>query len=136
MKTIPKFLIAGGLASSVNWLARFGFSLFLPFVEAVVAAYIVGMLVGFVLYRNWVFSSTTARVGRQIAAFVVINLFGLGAVALSAVVLAHLLVLTGFVRDRVAEGAGHLAAIALGAVINYLGHRTITFAGAIAGKQR
>lgn len=128
-KTIPRFLLAGGGASLVNWLARFGFSEFLPFAASVVAAYLMGMVVGFVLYRNWVFIDTVRPVSQQVVPFVAVNLFGLGAVALSAVGFAHSLRLTGLVDGHLAEGIGHLAAIAVGAVANYAGHRAITFSG-------
>ncbi len=52
---VVRFLFLGGFAAAVNWLIRFPLSLFLPLSAAVAVAYLIGMSVGFTLYRTYVF---------------------------------------------------------------------------------
>lgn len=123
----PRFLVAGGLASLVNWLVRFPLSLVLPFGTAVGAAYAVGMLVGFVLYRSWVFPGSTLPLAAQIGRFVLVNAAGLAVVVMGAKGLVAVL-MTGGLPGGPAEAAAHAGAIVLGALVNFAGHRALTFA--------
>jgi hypothetical protein len=45
-----RFLIAGGAAALVNWLARFPLELVMPFAAALLGATAIGMTCGFLLY--------------------------------------------------------------------------------------
>lgn len=122
-----KFLIAGGVATAINWLVRFPLSIFLPFDAAVAVAYMIGMVAGFLLYSRWVFPRTTTPLASQIGRFIAVNIAGGLAVVIVAPLLAHALEAGGL--DQVAAQAiGHGLAIAVGAVINYFGHKLITFA--------
>ncbi len=124
----PRFLVAGGLASSVNWLVRFPLSLVLPFGLAVAAAYAAGMLVGFVLYRSWVFPGSTLPLAAQVGRFLLVNAAGLAAVVIGAKGLVAALLSTGRVPHGAAEASAHAGAIVLGALVNFAGHRALTFA--------
>ncbi len=122
-----KFLIAGGLATAINWLVRFPLSIVLPFSAAVAVAYMIGMIVGFVLYSRWVFPRTTIPLTNQIGRFIAVNIAGGLAVVILAPLLAHALE-AGGLDQGMAQAIGHGLAIAIGAVINYFGHKLITFA--------
>ncbi len=127
--TIPqsvRFLFAGGLAAAVNWLVRFPFSLLLPYGAAVVAANVVGMTAGFVLYRTYVFWASDRTTMQQIRNFVGVNILTMAVTALVAVSLNDwLFPKIGFLPAR--EAVAHAFGIAAGALVSYLGHGALTF---------
>lgn len=123
-----RFLLAGGLASLVNWLARFPLSLVLPFDLAVGTAYVVGMALGFWLYRAWVFPGSALPLSTQLGRFIAVNALGLAVVLIGARLLVEAIDASGFAPVGVVEAAAHGAAIMLGAAVNFLGHRALTFA--------
>ena len=124
----PRFLLAGGIASLLNWLVRFPLSAVLPFEAAVALAYGAGMVVGFALYRSWVFPGSRLPLGAQLGRFLGVNAAGLGVVILAAAALVPVFAWRGFLPAPAAEGLAHGLAIVLGAVVNFAGHRALTFA--------
>lgn len=123
-----RFLVAGGLAAAVNWLVRFPLSLWMPFESAVALAYAIGMSVGFTLYRTWVFPGSPLSVWVQLGRFLGVNAAGALVVLATSVALAALLSGVGSPR-WIAEGLGHGFGIAVGALVSFVGHRALTFAG-------
>lgn len=131
----PRFLVAGGLASLFNWLVRFPLSDILPFELAVGVAYAFGMGVGFALYRSWVFPGSTLPLPTQASRFIAVNTAGVGVVMISAKLLVVAVESSALLPISTAEGVAHAFAIVLGAVLNFLGHRALTFArGAAASR--
>jgi energy-coupling factor transport system substrate-specific component len=127
--SLPKpvrFLLAGGGAAAINWLVRFPLSWVMPFYMAVLIAAIIGMVVGFTLYRGFVFPGSARPVLLEARDFFAVNLVSSGVVALLAVAFLHLAVQLG-ADIQIAEAVAHAAAIGLGAVLNYFGHSLITF---------
>jgi putative flippase GtrA len=123
---VARFLLAGGTAALVNWLARIGLSLLMPFAPAVVVAYALGMVVGFYLYRGFVWRAQGQSWRRQVGPFIVVNLIGAAIVLGAALGLLALgEALCG--RDALVEALAHGTAIAIGALVNYLGHSRVTF---------
>ena len=130
-----RFLLAGGFAAAVNWLARFPLSMAMPFVPAVLAATVIGMAVGFALYQTLVFPGSRRPLLARLRDFVFVNILasaGVVAVALAAVLVLRL----GLVQGP-AEAVAHAAGIAAGAALNFFGHRAVTFrdAGRDAGRK-
>ena len=126
---VARFLICGGSAAAINWLARIALSQFMPFAAAVALAYGIGMIAGFCLYRYVVWRASQTSLARQAALFIAVNAYG--AVVVLAVSLG-LIELGKLVSSNlpVIETLAHGAAIAVGAITNYLGHSRVTFAGA------
>ena len=122
-----RFLLAGGVATLVNWLIRFPLSLILPFDAAVAAAYVFGMFIGFFLYRHWVFPPTGSALSSQVLRFIAVNVLGAGVAIITAPQLASFAAEAGL-SHQTSLALGHAAALALGALINYFGHKLITFA--------
>jgi energy-coupling factor transport system substrate-specific component len=122
-----RFLLAGGLATLVNWLIRFPLSLILPFDAAVAAAYVFGMFIGFFLYRQWVFPPTASAFSGQVLRFIAVNILGAGVAIVAAPQLATIVAQSGL-SNQMSLALGHAAALALGALVNYFGHKLITFA--------
>lgn len=123
---IVRFLLLGGLAAAINWLARFPLSLVMPFPAAVFVAYLIGMSAGFTLYRAYVFPNSPQPIALQATLFLLVN--ALGAIVVMAVSLAlldHLLPMVGWwlMPEAVAHGTG----IAIGAVVNFVGHKYLSF---------
>ncbi len=72
-----RFLLAGGIAAFVNVTSRIGFSIFLRFELAVMAAYFIGMVTAYILSRRYVFIKTKQSVRRSFVIFTMINLFAI-----------------------------------------------------------
>lgn len=123
---VVRFLLLGGLAAAVNWVVRFPLSLVLPFPVAVLIAYLIGMSVGFTLYRSYVFPGSDRPLLEQTITFLTVNLAGAVVVMLIAGLLLSLLGPTDW-PDFLKEGLAHGVAIGLGAVVNFFGHKSLTF---------
>lgn len=120
-----RFLLAGGFAAGVNWLVRFPLSALMPFPAAVAAAAVIGMAVGFVTYRTFVFQGSSRRIHEQLRDFVLVNAVTMLAVTIAATFIRDALLLV--MPSAFAEAIGHALAIMLGAVLNYFAHGAITF---------
>jgi energy-coupling factor transport system substrate-specific component len=121
-----RFLLLGGLAAAVNWLVRFPLSEVMPFNAAVGVAYAIGMSVGFALYRTYVFPGSNRPLLQQTIMFLTVNL--IGAVVVLGVTIWLMRLQTSLPYPQfVKEGAAHGMAIAIGAVVNFVGHKAITF---------
>ncbi len=121
-----RFLIAGGFAAAVNWAVRFPLSLVMPYVVAVLVAGAIGMAVGFVIYRRYVFPGSRRTAAQQLRGFIAVNLGATAVVAAVAVILKDgLFPLIGF--GLAPEAVAHAGGIAAGAIANFVGHRNVTF---------
>lgn len=120
------FLICGTLAAAVNWFARMILSQWMSFAAAVVVAYAIGMLAGFLLYKRYVWKTSDRTLMGQIVAFILVNAAVAGLVLITALGLLELgQLLVG--RTPALEALAHGVAIAVGAAANYVAHREITF---------
>jgi energy-coupling factor transport system substrate-specific component len=125
---ITRFLLAGGLAAAINWLARLTLSFALPLEMAILVAYAIGMLAGFFLYRHFVFRNVEGPIGRQIAVFLVVNAFGAMVVLAATFSLMTLIEFTTpTLKPALIAALAHGFAIGIGAITNYLGHSALTY---------
>ncbi len=120
------FLLAGGIAAAANFGSRFIFSLWVRYEWAVVLAFCVGLTVGFVLMRTFVFDARHKPVGPQFARFVGVNLFAAVQTFVISIVLARWLLPAVRVESH-AEAIGHLAGVVFPMITSYFGHRLLTF---------
>ena len=126
---VVRFLIAGGTATAINWLARIPLSLVMPFEAALLAAYGLGMVTSFWLYRALVFRVSRGSLRGQVLLFLAVNAVGAGVVlAVSTTLLDGLTAMLPDLARSIAEALAHGVGIASGAVANYLCHRLLTFA--------
>jgi energy-coupling factor transport system substrate-specific component len=130
-----RFLIAGGIAALVNWLVRFPVELVLPYFAALLVATCIGMTCGFLLYRAWVFPGSARPLRQQIRDFIIVNLTG-QATMLAVAALVRQLLISVAVWTVLAGASAHALGIAVGAIVNYLGHRHVTFGGADGGSPK
>jgi len=109
-----------------NFCSRFLFSVWVRYEWAIVLAFLVGLTVGFLLMRGYVFDARGKPVGPQAAIFVAVNILALlqtllVSVVLDRWVLPSLGVVTG------AEALAHLVGITVPLATSYFGHRMVTF---------
>jgi putative flippase GtrA len=123
-----RFLLAGGIAAAANFLSRILFSQFVGFEMAVLMAFCVGLSVGFILNKTYVFWGSSQHVAAEIFYYILVNLFALVQTWLLSLYLAQMLVPE--LGTELAEAAAHLAGIMLPVFSSFLGHRYITFRGA------
>jgi energy-coupling factor transport system substrate-specific component len=123
---LVRFATAGSLASATNWLVRLVTSLVVPFSIALIIGAGVGLAIGFVLYRTWVFPGSTLGLPLQTIRFMAVNAVSACVVIALALVIAPLL--TGFpISTLNQQNLAHAIAIGFGATINFIGHRRFTF---------
>jgi putative flippase GtrA len=121
-----RFLAAGGVAAAANFGSRFLYSLALAYEYAIVAAYITGMTVAFVLMRGHVFNADRGKPGKQIVWFVGVNLLAVAQTLVISLALARwALPLLGI--ERHAETIAHLFGVLVPVVTSYFGHKLLTF---------
>lgn len=121
-----RFLLAGGSAALLNWIVRFPLSMLMPYAAAVTAATGIGMVAGFILYRSLVFRGSTRPLWLQIRDFIGVNIVAGIVTILSAVALSNAPWWPEAYQHLVPGGA-HLTGIAIGAVVNFFGHKLFTF---------
>lgn len=121
-----RFLFAGGLAAAANYGSRFLFSHWTSYGVAIVLAYMVGMVVAFVLMRQHVFSARDGALAPQVLKFAAVNVLAVLQTLIISLLLAHwLLPLFGVVEH--VEAIAHLVGVVVPAVTSYFGHRMLTF---------
>jgi putative flippase GtrA len=124
----PLFLIAGGIAAGANFGSRFVFSIFFSYAAAVFLAYLVGMIVAFLLMRGHVFNARNGSLAPQLIKFVGVNVLAVLQTLLISLLLADWLITNiGFTYQTKAEAIAHLVGVLVPVVTSYFGHKFLTF---------
>jgi len=121
-----RFLLSGGIAAAANFGSRFIFSSFLSYGVAVLAAYLVGMLVAFLLMRGHVFNARQGLLKVQVAKFIVVNVLAMLQTLVISVFMARWAMPSVGITEH-AEALGHLVGILVPVLTSYFGHKYITF---------
>lgn len=121
-----RFLIAGGVAAAANFGSRFLYSLALGYEAAIVAAYLTGMVVAFVLMRGHVFDARRGALWPQVGKFVGVNLLAVAQTLLISLVLARWALPAAGITQQV-EATAHLVGVLVPVVTSYFGHKLLTF---------
>lgn len=120
------FVVAGGIAAAANVGSRIEFNLWMPYAAAIVVAYIVGMLVAFVLNRLFVFRQTVNPLHHQAFWFTMVNL----AAVLQTLIVSLLLVDIVFPRIGFgwhSETVAHAIGVLIPVITSFIGHKKFTF---------
>lgn len=122
------FILTGGLAASANFLSRIALSSYLgmDFYLAVIIAYIIGMVIAYILFKIVVFKKNDNEISlkKSIMFFCIVNLIGiLLTFCLSNFLYYVLLKNLHFFRAEISHGIG----IMLPAVSSYIGHKYFSF---------
>jgi putative flippase GtrA len=121
-----RYLLAGLLAAAANFGSRFVFSLWWPFEVAVVAAFAVGLVTGFVLMRHFAFRAAEGPLLQQAWRYGLVNALALvQTVLLSSLLARWLLPALGWPWN--VQATAHAVGVAVPVFTSYLGHRLGTF---------
>ena len=121
-----RFAVTGGAAAVVNIFARFGLSHVMRFEFAVALAYLIGMVIAFLLACRFVFPTQNLPLGRAFTRFASVNVLSLAQVWLVSVGLAELIFpRIGFHRHP--ETTAHLIGVASPVIISYYAHKHFSF---------
>ena len=121
-----RFAITGGAAAVVNVFSRFGLSHVMRFEFAVALAYLIGMVVAFLLACRFVFPTQHISLGGAFTRFASVNMLSLAQVWLVSVGLAVLLFpRIGFHWHP--ETTAHIVGVASPVIISYYAHKHFSF---------
>lgn len=126
LKQFLYFILSGSVAAGLNWGSRFLFSQFAPFEIAVILAFFVGLLSGFILMRYFVFDGGDKPIAPQAINYIVINLFGLLQTLFISLIFARWALPAVGITDNT-EALGHLFGVLVPVVTSYFGHKFLTF---------
>jgi len=121
-----RFLVAGGIAAAANFTSRFIFSIFFEYGVAVFLAYLLGMLVAFLLMRGHVFDASAGPLATQISRFVGVNVLAVIQTLVISLLLARWMLPSIGISDH-AEALAHLVGVLVPVVTSYFGHKFLTF---------
>lgn len=125
-RTFLLFLSCNGFAAAVNFGTRLMFSLVMPYVSAVVCAYLIGMITAFVLSRAFVFQGGHGSVGGQVIRFVMINILAVFQTLVVSVSFACYF-LPWFGWTWQSESVAHGIGVVVPAITSYFGHKYWSF---------
>jgi putative flippase GtrA len=120
------FILSGGVAAGLNWGSRFLFSQFAPFEIAVILAFFVGLLSGFILMRYFVFDGVGRSIAPQAGKYIAVNSFALLQTLLISLIFARWALPAFGIHDN-AEALGHLVGVLVPVITSYFGHKFLTF---------
>ena len=117
----------GGFLDKARTIAGPGFNRWLVPPCALAIHLCIGMAYGFFIYRHWAFVSPGTRsLLAEIRDFLLVNAAG-AAVTLVVAVGADWSLARLLVPHGISQAGGHALGIAVGALVNYLGHKHVTF---------
>jgi putative flippase GtrA len=123
------FLLAGGVAALANFASRIALSLVMPYVPAIVLAYLIGMTTAFALNRAFVFTGAASPIAQQAWRFALVNLAAVAqTLAISLLLARWALPALGIVAH--AETLAHAVGVVVPVFTSYFGHRHFSFAAA------
>jgi putative flippase GtrA len=121
-----QFLLVGGVAALVNFLARIVINQFVSFAVAVVLAYIVGMLTAFVLSKLYVFEKSGRHHWHELRDFTLVNLIAVVQVwGISVGLEGYVFPAIGY--QFYAPEVAHLIGLSVPTLTSYFGHKHFSF---------
>jgi putative flippase GtrA len=121
-----RFLVAGGIAAMANFGSRFVLSIFFSYGVAVFLAYVVGMMVAFLLMRGHVFNASQGPLAQQVTKFIGVNLLAVCQTLAISLLMARWLLPSVGIQNHV-EALGHLVGVLVPVITSYFGHKFLTF---------
>jgi putative flippase GtrA len=121
-----KFLGLGAVAAVANYSSRFAFDLVMAFEASVVLAYVVGMIVAFILFRKYVFGDAGDGMLRQVSRFAAVNSVG-ATIAVAVSSLFARLILPAIGWEAYPFSVAHMLGVMSPTLASYLGHKFFTY---------
>lgn len=120
------FLITGGTAAAVNFGSRILYNRWLSFSNAVIIAYVTGMITAYILAKLFVFKDTQQPIHRSIFFFVLVNVAAAAQTWLISMALYYY-VLPHFGISQFAKELSHAVGVAIPVFTSYIGHKRWSF---------
>lgn len=120
------FLFTGGIAALANFVSRILLNKYLSFSASVIIAYIVGMVVAYILFRTIVFDAKRLSLKKSVTFFCMVNALGILQTYLISMALYYWMfpcLSFNFYPDTMA----HLIGIMVPACTSFIGHKYLTF---------
>jgi putative flippase GtrA len=124
--TFILFLSAGGFAAFVNLASRYLLTPVVGYENSIVIAYLIGMVVAFVLFRTMIFGRSGRSIGDESLRFVIVNIAALALVWLISVTLSRV-IFPAFDFTWHSEDVAHFVGTCIPALSSYVGHSIYTF---------
>jgi putative flippase GtrA len=126
-KDFIKFLFVGGFAAIINFSSRIILSNFFTYSVAIFIAYIIGMIVAFLLSRALVFNATKNTASKQVLYFVLVNVVAVLQTLGISILLVNVIFPSLHFNFYNEEGA-HIIGISVPIFSSFLGHKYFSFA--------
>ncbi len=120
------FVATGSLAAGANLVSRYLLNFVMPFEAAVILAYLVGMVIAFVLFQRAIFGNPDTPLRRRAVRFVQVNLVGM-ALAWAVSTLMARIVLPALDWTFHPFEMAHLIGVAAPTFSSYFLHRSYTY---------
>lgn len=127
-KEFLSFILAGGFAAVVNFGSRFLYNIYMSYGNAVIVAYITGMITAFILTKLFVFQKSKHSTKKEFMLFSLVNMVAVMQTYLISVGLAEYLfpkMMFTFYPHAVAHAIGVMVPV----FTSYFGHKYFTFKG-------
>jgi len=127
-KQFISFLFAGGFAAVVNFGSRFFYNEFVSFSNAVILAYITGMITAFVLTKFFVFEKSIHSTKKEFFYFTLVNVVAFIQTDIISVGFAkYLFPMMGF--EFYPEAVAHAMGVIFPVSTSFFGHKYFSFRG-------
>lgn len=118
--------MTSGTAAVANFSSRILFNYWLDYSSSIICAYLVGMVIAFIMARKFVFTEIVKNIGRSALVFTLVNMIGmLQTWAISMLFVS--LVLPSFGITHYAPEIAHAVGLSSVAFTSYLGHKHWSF---------
>ena len=120
------FLLTGGLAGLINIISRLILSTLIPFEAAILVAYFIGMVVAYILAKQFVFLRSKKALNKSLAAFSLVNLIAVlqtWFISLGVRNAILHIVSSIFIADLISHTVGVIAPV----ITSFFGHKYISF---------
>lgn len=125
-KQFISFLFAGGFAAVVNFGSRFFYNEHVSFGNAVILAYITGMITAFVLTKLFVFEKSMHSTKKEFYYFTLVNLVAIVQTYIISVGFAkYIFPLIGF--EFHPEAVAHAMGVIFPVFTSFIGHKYFSF---------
>jgi putative flippase GtrA len=125
-KEFLAFLVVGGFAAVVNFASRFAYNEFTSYGNAVIFAYMTGMLTAFALSKLFVFKQTVNSTTRAFLYFTLVNVVAVAQTyAISIGLAEYMFPSIGF--EFYPEAVAHAIGVMFPVVTSFIGHKYWSF---------
>ena len=120
------FLLVGGFAAGCNFFSRIIFNQWFSYSTSIVLAYLIGMLVAFVLNKFIVFKDSSQTLNKSILFFSLINLLAV-LQTWSVSLLLKAIILPKLGLENHIDEIAHAFGVVFPVITSYIGHKKFSF---------